>query len=998
MLTGTFTVDPLTDPLSLMLNEAGMDLGVVVAPHAQVFQELLDPGSAFSRNRSGVNILLVRFEDWLRDATGASNSWGDLTRLKASVNDLIAALRTVAASNPAPVLLVVCPCSPRFAANLEAVAFFDSLTLRLKDETASSPSLLLVPPDWLSGIDPAALHDAEGDRLAQLPYTSLFFAALGAKLARLIHALKGIPPKVLVLDCDGTLWRGAVGEEGSQGVQIDDRHRALQSFALAKKKAGMLLCLASKNVEPDVLEVFTSRTDMVLRLEDLVATRLNWLPKSENLKSLAAELNLGLDSFVFIDDNPVECAEIEANCPGVLVIHLPVEEDFPKFVSEIWPLDILRVTEEDAKRSDMYRASLSRDHLAKSATSLEEFLAGLELRIEISTPGAQQLARVAQLTHRTNQFNVTTKRRTEAEIQRLAAEGRECRAVEVGDRFGEYGLVGVMIFSTEGAGLVIDTLLLSCRVLGRGVEHAMMRELGRLAIERGLSEVVAPLTTTERNLPARRFLDSLEVAAREETATGVTYRLATAQATAVVYTPGAVPTEDMHEGTRTDKVSEAGSTTPAASGDRRKSARWAHVARDLDTPEKVLAALARAKGRTRSLSVDPVPPRTPTERRLSAIWAETLGLPTVGISDGYFDLGGTSLLAVTIFARIEREMGQRLPLALLTECPTVEALAARIDQSSDVLSLVVLNQGGSAPPLFLVHDADGETLLYRNLALRMQDRPVFGIQPPARSDAPMLFTRIEDLAAHYVAEIRKVRPHGPYLLGGLCAGGVLAFEMARRLEADHEKVHLAAVFDAADVQASLRPHPDRARRFSRIGQTLRTATSLGQLPRLIAGKARGYVNYEIRTRLRGAYHQAAVYLLGACLERDLPIPKALRSLSIRTIYNQAEARYRPKGVLREEIVLFRATSGEGSEAPYVERYLDPLLGWAKRSTKGVRAIDVPGGHASMLQEPNVAAVADALRDYLAECEAGSPNGVGAGGPPEVNEASPGRTPPVVIGL
>jgi thioesterase domain-containing protein/acyl carrier protein len=347
-----------------------------------------------------------------------------------------------------------------------------------------------------------------------------------------------------------------------------------------------------------------------------------------------------------------------------------------------------------------------------------------------------------------------------------------------------------------------------------------------------------------------------------------------------------------------------------------------------------------------------------------AIWSDVLAVAGVGIEDDFVnDLGGTSLLAVSVFARIARELGVRLPLSTLIEAPTIAALGARIDQPVDQQSLVLLSGGGNGTPLFLVHDADGETLLYRNLAHRLGDRPVYGVQPHARVGAPIVHTRISDMAAHYVAEIRKLYPHGPYLLGGLCAGGIIASEMVLQLEDVGETARLVAVFDAAAVKAARKPHLDDRRRLDRVRQAW-GERSLVQASRAIAAKLGGYVAYQFQSTCTNLLHRAAVEGLRYYSDRGAIPPRWLRPPDVRSVYAIAEAEYRPRRSLRDEIVLFRASEGEGAEEPYVRLYDDPLLGWGKHSQAGVRAFDVPGGHGSMLQEPHVATIADILRSIL----------------------------------
>ena len=963
VLAATFTAEPLIAPLGHFLREVGLPLGTDVAPFGQIFQQLLDPTSQFLRNRGGVNVLLLRFEDWLNDEGGRLMVSAEQRRkLERNADDLVAALRSASLASSVPIVVAICPPSVEAAACTELIALGDRFRAALDSVTG----LRFLPMQWMHAWSEEEIHDSEGDRLGDVPYTRRFFLALGREITRLVHALKNPPAKVIVLDCDNTLWDGVVGEDGPSGIKVTSRHRDLQSFMLAKKQAGMLLCLASKNVESDVLDVFEQRKDMLLRAEDIVAMRVNWLPKSANIHALASELNLGLDSFVFIDDNPIECAEVEAACPGVLVVCLPPSEEPRRILGNLWPLDVLDVTDEDRRRSDMVRQNLARDRFAKSTGDLSSFLAGLELRVTCSVPTDEQRSRVSQLTQRTNQFNVTTKRRSEAEIEELVRQGFECRVIEVRDRFGDYGLVGVMLFSVfSGApgALVVDSFLLSCRVLGRGVEHAMLRELGALAKERGLARIDLPFVATKKNQPARRFLDSLPAEMREADGT-LMFELAAEQAAALVYAPGCDSVE-APPAPLDGAATESSVVLPAVVNSSR-SDRWSRLVRTIDQDDNLLAQMAKEVRRLRPTSKPAVAPRTETERTLVAIWSDVIGVAEVGIEDDYVnDLGGTSLLAVSVFARIARELGVRLPLSTLVEAPTIAALGGRIDLPVEQQSLVLLNGGGNGTPLFLVHDADGETLLYRNLAQRLGDRPVYGVQPHARVGSSIVHTRIPDMAAHYIAEIRKLYPHGPYLLGGLCAGGIIASEMVLQLEDVGETARLVAAFDAAAVEAPRKPHLEDRRRLERVRQAW-GEQSLAQASRAVAAKLGGYVAYQVQSTCTNLLRRAAVEGLRYYSDRGAIPPRWLRPPDVRSVYTIAEAEYRSRRALRDEIVLFRASEGEGAEEPYVRLYDDPLLGWGKHSQAGVRAFDVPGGHGSMLQEPHVAIIADILCSILAE--------------------------------
>ena len=219
------------------------------------------------------------------------------------------------------------------------------------------------------------VDDPEGNREGHIPFTRAYFAALGTVLSRKARSLLQPTVKVIVVDADNTLWSGVVGELGADGVGLTEEHLALQRLLRTKKNQGALLALASKNREGDVAEVFR-RPDMVLRRDDFVAWKVNWEQKSRNVSALARELDLGLDSFLFLDDNPVECADVAANCPGITTLVLPSEpRRIPKFLDHVWAFDASgSKTAEDERRTELYREQSERFQFQDSAASFREFI------------------------------------------------------------------------------------------------------------------------------------------------------------------------------------------------------------------------------------------------------------------------------------------------------------------------------------------------------------------------------------------------------------------------------------------------------------------------------------------------------------------------------------------------------------------------------------------------------------------------------------------------
>jgi FkbH-like protein len=954
-VSASFTAEPIEEALSFWMDKLAISATIEFAPYNQIFQQLLDPSSLLSANQQGINVILLRVEDWCRFNQAAHES-GDLSSiLKRNAQDFVAALKAAVSHASTPYILCLCPAAVTPLDEVEEKTLFQQIEAEIITELTGLKGLHVIQAqEVLTLYHVEEYYDLQRDQLGHIPFTSEFFTALGTAIARKIYAIKSSPHKVIVLDCDNTLWRGVVGEDGVFGIDVSQRWQAVQEFMRAQQQAGMLLCLCSKNNEADVMPIFEQRSDMPLRLEHLVAWRINWLPKSENIKSLAAELNLGLDSFIFVDDNPVECAEVSTHCPEVLTLQLPIDGDMKQFLNHVWAFDHLQVTAEDAQRTVLYQQNVERQRLQQQALTMQDFLADLEMVIDIAEPSPDQIARVAQLTQRTNQFNCTTRRRAEAEIQQLMQSGVECRAVTVRDRFGDYGLVGMMLFSTDATDLHVDTFLLSCRVLGRGVEHHMVRYLAQFAEERALKQLNLSYVPTAKNRPALNFLEAIASEYQQSTDHGDCFQLPVEHAAALAYTASttepaildAPVVKDSAPSMRTQPATEA----PALS----KSQRLGRIASDWHTPKEIQTAI-----QTRRQSVQPsvgqvdkpiVFPRTSTETDLSALWSELLGVYP-SMTDNYFELGGTSLQAVELFAQIEQYFGKRFPLTCLLEAPTPEKLAQLIDsdaesrpQSGKPSCVLQLNSApGVTPPLFLIHPGGGDILLYRNLAQRLQhSTAVYGVKPCRQGSYPMVHTQIPEMAAYYIEQIRAIQPEGPYLLGGFCAGGVIAVEMALQLQRQGHSVPLVALMNSTDVQESkwLERRSTKTSPLKKVAQLLKTNVKMS--------------------------------LYKYCVNRELPPPSFVHKMAVISIYQAALNTYTPKNQFNGELLLFKSKQDgttkpqdDSAKAYLASRIADPLLGWQQRATKGVKLYENPGEFQGILQEPSVKEMAEQLRTYIA---------------------------------
>jgi FkbH-like protein len=689
-IAGTFTVEPVAASINFWMQELGIPSRVVFAPYNQVFQELLDPASLLSRTEKGFNVLLLRLADWLGPARRANSSPELKCDREAEVlrtaSRFVEALRQFRQRSAVPLLLVFCPNPDQAAEGREVLATLGGIEERLVEELQSLSDIHAVGARELLSLYPAPeYHDPHGDTSAHLPYTPTGFASIGTMVSRRIFRLQSAPYKVIVLDCDQTLWKGVCAEDGASGIQMDRARTWLQESMVLHRASGMILCLCSKNNPEDVFRVFHTRSDMPLRLEHITASRINWNSKSDNLRSLAQELQVGLSSFIFIDDSPVECAEVRMNCPDVLTLHLPSDsERIPRFLEHVWALDRVRITSEDTRRALFYRQNLERT-AAQETLGLREFLATLNLRVQIAEMHENQLPRVAQLVERTNQFNLTTIRRTESELRKLRGSATyDFLTVEVGDRYGEYGLVGLAMFSRKSRSIVVDTFLLSCRALGRGVEHQMLARLGQCALEQSLEFVDVPYLEAPRNRPALDFLRSVEITPPVRHGQELWFRFPSSYAATLTHPAidrGArpsIPSSDL--GPQAEETASVPSerTGPLSLP---QSELFRRIAEQFCDPTDILAAILNGNRRERpKATVALALPDGPLEKELAQIWSEVLGIDTIALDDNFFDLGGHSLTAVQMIFRIRQTFGVDLSLQALLQAPVLRAQAQRLEE------------------------------------------------------------------------------------------------------------------------------------------------------------------------------------------------------------------------------------------------------------------------------------------------------------------------------
>lgn len=366
--------------------------------------------------------------------------------------------------------------------------------------------------------------------LSRTPVSAANQPLLARHLVRTLRGSLRPAAKCLVLDLDNTVWGGVIGDDGVGGIQLGDDHpgkafKDLQRAALGLRDRGILLAIASKNDAAVVHEALATHPEMLLKLEDFAATRINWSPKSQNLREIAAELNIGLDSLVFFDDNPVERAEVAEGAPEVHVVDVPTDPAlYVRALEGVVAFDVPTLTAEDRLRAQSYQAQIERRESEAQAGSSGDFLPSLRMEVEIGGFSALTAQRIAQLVVKTNQFNTTTRRVSEAELAAIHERevGLGVTWLRLSDRYGDMGLIAVAVLTKSGSDAVVHSFVLSCRAANRAIEQTLLAHLAQQARAVGCTRLVGEFIPTPKNGPVVDLYPRLGFASDGEAEGGVT--------------------------------------------------------------------------------------------------------------------------------------------------------------------------------------------------------------------------------------------------------------------------------------------------------------------------------------------------------------------------------------------------------------------------------------------------------------------------------------------
>ena len=518
----TYSIEAQLDALRLGFAAYGMHANLHVADIENLEAELLNPSSATLAFAPDAVVVLWRLQELHREFWERCDGWSAEQRRDA-IESVILRLRGLVDGYGQGTA------TPLFLATLEAPGALgpQDATLacgrgwalaRLNAEILE----LAAAHRFVYVFDAAAWHAREGavayderlDLYARQPISRRSIGSFALALGRTLAPLFRAPAKVLALDLDNVLWGGIVGEDGVAGIAIGhdypgNVYRRIQLFASALRARGIVLAVVSKNDIETVRQAFDERPEMILKIDDFAAVRSNWRPKPENLVEIARELNLGLDSVVFVDDQGFEREAMRFQLPEVRVLECGSDPlGILSALETTDAFDMLRVDEADRLRAADYTAQAERRRFASAGgTDMEGFFRSLETVVEIAPVQRGTLERAAQMLHKTNQFNLTTKRHSQAEVERIAGGEGAAITLSLRDRFGDQGIVGLALARAGGETGEVDSFLMSCRALGRGAEIALWACLVRRLERRGVRHLRATYARTAKNGQVADFFE-----------------------------------------------------------------------------------------------------------------------------------------------------------------------------------------------------------------------------------------------------------------------------------------------------------------------------------------------------------------------------------------------------------------------------------------------------------------------------------------------------------
>ncbi len=680
-VASTFTANMLQESFLFWQHIIGVNISCEFSSYLNI-EQFLQEYSINGRGQNGYTIIALRLEDLAFQQETESEI--DLEYIRTRASDLTRALINSAIEPTSRYIVIFCPQSIVIKQDPILCSALQELEKSMISQFNETKQIYSICSEKLmNSFDSGIGYESLAGQVGQVPYTEIFYEFLGMIIIRTIYGFEKPPCKAIILDCDNTLWTGVAGEDPISQIKIPEELREFQQFLKKCKDAGIPLCLCSKNNREDVVAVFEKHPDMVLKLSDISFERINWQSKSQNIAEICNEANLTTSGMIFIDDNPAECAEVSANCPDVTVVHLPESLDERKrYIQNFWAFDTLKVTAEDLSRIERYRVEKLRTCFRNQSSSFAEFIRGLNLRITIREATEKDIARISQLSYRTNQFTTGSAGLSENQIKD-SLKSHNFFVVEVADRFGDYGLVGVIRGHKEDDIYLVDSFFLSCRSLGRGVEYRCLSFIGDHAKNTGCTQVRIMLRKTAKNQPIQLFFGNILSLYKKSEESDLSYQAPCEVFQRVCFNPDESECHSSFVNSRqnlTDSVTERfriGGEILDRIARHYSNCEILHQqilsVRKLRHSKKTAADVNAAVTFNSSANSD-------IERVISKIWSDSLGLDNIDVHQNFFDAGGSSILLPHIVQKIQQYLKKDVTLVELFQYPTIFSLATHLSK------------------------------------------------------------------------------------------------------------------------------------------------------------------------------------------------------------------------------------------------------------------------------------------------------------------------------
>ena len=533
-LLSSFTLNGLNEILHVKCSDMGVRYQSYISGYNQYNQELLNPESDYYKFCPDITFLILDIRNFLGDNFHNFHILSDDAKkefAKEKINHLENIIQNFE-KNSNSKLVITNFNIPSYSPNgiIESKIKFglhemiEKINNSLRDISKTHNSIYVYDfNQFVSKHGEKNIFDYRQFHLGDIQITFNFMPYFGYELMSYIKSITGTNRKCIVLDLDNTLWGGVVGEDGFDGIELGQTANGkafvdFQKELLSLWQQGIILAINSKNNFDDAMKVIHEHPEMILREKNFANIQINWNDKAQNLLQISDEINIGLNSIVFFDDDKLNQTRIKQEFPEVLTIELPEDpSEFSPLLKELNDFNVLQRTDEDTKRGQMYTEQRKRKELEKSVSNLDDFLKELDIKVKMKKSNEFLIPRISQLTLKTNQFNLTTRRYQEEEIKNFSSNTKFIvGCAQVLDKFGDNGITGVYIIKKNNKSWLIDTFLLSCRIMGRGVENAILSQILLDAQKNGIDEIQAEFIPTQKNQPAENFLSDFGFKKQDE--------------------------------------------------------------------------------------------------------------------------------------------------------------------------------------------------------------------------------------------------------------------------------------------------------------------------------------------------------------------------------------------------------------------------------------------------------------------------------------------------